>query len=357
VTEARELCFRFAETDSHILFPPSIELGSFSEASNCIFIFDGNTYRLFADQMTRHHCEKTSVVLASGEKSKNWRGAEKVLLRAIEAGLGRDGMFIAVGGGMVCDLAAFSASIYMRGCRLALVPTSLLAMVDAAIGGKTAINLGGYKNMAGTFYPAGEIYICTELLKSLPEREFRSGLAETIKTALLGDERLFEILARESDRVLARDPAFMEEMVRRCIAVKGVIVEKDLREQGKREVLNLGHSFGHALEAVTELEGYSHGEAIAWGLLRAAKLSRKLGLADAVYESRVQKILETYHLPLEAEKSVKAEAVVSAMQADKKKRKGKLRLVLQRRIGDTVVREVEEQLIVEALQDSSRISE
>jgi 3-dehydroquinate synthase len=240
----------------------------------------------------------------------------------------------------------------MRGCRLFLVPTTLLAMVDAAIGGKTAINYGGYKNMAGTFYPAQRIFIVVSVLKSLPEREFRSGLGEVIKTALLGDKALLDLLFEQRERILARDPVLMEEMVRRCIAVKAGIVEQDLKENGKRASLNLGHTFAHAVEAVTGYKLWSHGQAVAWGLVQAARLSERLGLADSGYIAAVQDLIRMYGFDLRVR--LKAESIVQAMLVDKKKRRGELRLVLQRGIGDTVVRAVDPHLVVETLRRASR---
>ena len=178
------------------------------------------------------------------EKSKSWKNIAVIEERAIETGLSRDSSIVGVGGGMVCDMAAFAASLYMRGCRLVLVPTTLLAMVDAALGGKTGVNYSGYKNMLGTFYPAGEIHVAPEALHSLSEREYRSGLAEVIKTALLGEERILQMLRNNRDSVESRDLDTMGDVIRRCVNVKGRIVEADPTEQGMRAYLNFGHPFG-----------------------------------------------------------------------------------------------------------------
>jgi 3-dehydroquinate synthase len=311
-----------------------------------VLVFDRNT------ALIPLSAGNTRVILKPGESSKSWSGASRILSKALEAGLGRDGLIVGIGGGMICDLAAFAASLYMRGCRLHLVPTSLLAMADAAFGGKTAINYGGYKNMAGTFYPAEQILVDVSLLKSLPEREFRSGLGEVIKTALLGDPELLGLLTGKKARILDRDPELMEETVRRCIAVKAGIVEADLRESGTRAFLNLGHTYGHALEAVTGYKRYSHGQAVAWGLMQAAIVSEHLGLAESTYTELVRDLVHMYGFDLDVKS--KPESIVQAMLVDKKKRRGKLRLVLQRGIGDTVVREVDPRLITETLARSSR---
>jgi len=342
------LRYRFGDYTSEVLFSCSLDPSVFSSDSGVLLVFDRNTAGIpIFDGIGQR------LVLAPGEGSKSWSGARRILQRALAAGLGRDGLIVGVGGGIICDLAAFSASLFMRGCRLILVPTSLLAMVDAAIGGKTAINLGGFKNMAGTFYPAEQIWIAVSVLEHLPDREFRSGLGEVIKTALLGDRELLDILLEQTPRVMERDPAVMEEIVRRCAAVKAGIVEEDFRETGNRTVLNLGHTFGHALEAETGYKLCSHGEAVAWGLMQAAVLSQTLGLADGGYTATVRELLEDYGFDMRFRR--KPESIVKAMQVDKKRRRGKLRLVLQRGIGDTVVREVDPHLIVETLQHSARI--
>ncbi len=357
--------FRFGDYTSQVLFASSIEVSRFSADSGVVLVFDRNTAQIPgidgnpsvsgppSSDGTPSADEVPSIVraiLPPGEKSKSWSGARRILGHALKAGLGRDGLIVGIGGGMICDLAAFAASLYMRGCRLILIPTSLLAMVDAAIGGKTAINYGGYKNMVGTFYPAEQIFIVAAVLKSLPEREFLSGLAEVIKTALLGDAALLETLSNRRERILARDPELMEETVRRCIAVKAGIVGKDLRETGSRAFLNLGHTYAHAVEAITGYRLWSHGQAVAWGVVQAAVLSERLGLADRSYTTNVRDLVESYGFDLRVR--WKPESLVKAMLVDKKKRRGKLRLVLQRGIGDTVVREIDPQLVAETLRHS-----
>ncbi|UCF98739.1 MAG: 3-dehydroquinate synthase [Spirochaetaceae bacterium] len=348
MTGQAPLSYRFGEYTSKVAFFPSIDTKRLSGDSGTLLVFDKNTAGIPDSSQPA-----LKVVLPPGERSKSWVGTQRILREALSAGLGRDGLIVGIGGGMICDLAAFSASLFMRGCRLFLVPTSLLAMVDAAVGGKTAINFRGYKNMVGTFYPAEQIWIAVSALRYLPEREFRSGLGEVIKTALLGDPVLFEILLNRRELVLARDSAIMEELVRRCVEVKARIVEEDLRESGERAFLNLGHTFAHALEMETKYRLWSHGQAVAWGLVQAAMLSETLGLADPSYTAAVQSLIRSYGFDLQPGR--KPESVVAAMQVDKKKRRGKLRLVLQRGIGDTVVREVDPLLIVEMLSRSARI--
>jgi len=301
------------------------------------FIADGNTARYVPD-------EGTPAVIPNGESSKSWAELERLLGLMLEADLTRAAVVVGVGGGVVTDLSALAASLYMRGCRLVLAPTTLLAMVDAAIGGKTGVNFGGYKNMIGTFYPASEVRIATATLATLPEREYLGGLAEVIKTALLGDEELLRLLETEPRTVLARDPDLLDRIVWSCVQVKGDIVEADLTETGIRAYLNLGHTFAHALESVQGLGAWSHGEAVAWGLARASELGLAAGLTDPSYAARVRELLERYGYRVGPIPEA-TDAIRDAMRRDKKRRGAAIRFVLQRSLGDTMVTEVEPSLL------------
>jgi 3-dehydroquinate synthase len=220
------------------------------------------------------------------------------------------------------------------------VPTTLLAMVDAAIGGKTGIDWGGYKNMVGTFYPASEVRVCVDALSSLPEREYGSGLAEVIKTAALGDEDLFALLERERERVLSRDAALLADVVARCAAVKVKVVNEDLTEKGQRAWLNLGHTFAHALEAVTGMEKFAHGEAVAWGMARAMDLGSRIGVTSPQWAARLTALLAAYGFSTRVD-GVEPAALLEAMGRDKKRRGGGLRFVLQEEVCRTRVQEVD----------------
>jgi len=330
--------FRFGAFGSRVLFVSEPEAPPAGDAGT-LCVFDRHTFDLLGAALGASG--RQAVVLAPGEAGKSWRAAQRVLQAALRAGLGRDGRIVGVGGGMVCDLAAFAASLYMRGCRLTLYPTSLLAMVDAALGGKTAVNLAGVRNAAGSFYPAEEIRIWIGALASLPARQLRSGLGEVLKTSLLGDARLLAMVQGESQRLLAGEPALLEQAVRHCLQLKAEVVAGDPEERGGRAVLNLGHTCAHALDSVLRMRRFTHGEAVAWGLARAAELSHAVGLADRGYVGEVRDMLRAYGFHTAGVPGVSAEALLSAMQSDKKRRAGRLRLVLQRRIGDTVVQEVE----------------
>ncbi len=276
-----------------------------------------------------------ACVLAAGEANKGWAAVETILAAAVEAGLGRDGLMVGVGGGVVTDLCAFAASIYMRGTALRLVSTTLLGMVDAALGGKAGFDLFGIKNLAGTFRPADRVYMPLRALRSLPEREWRSGLAEAVKTAILGDEDLFALLEARREE-LAGVPAesgldLAAELVGRCVAVKGGIVQADPEERGgDRALLNLGHTFGHALESAAGLGRVSHGEAVAWGMVRAVELGRALGLTPTDRARRIADLLAGYGYELRAPHPLApdAEALLAAMGADKKKKDGRLNFIV-----------------------------
>ena len=332
--------FHMGNYSSKVIFSNEFRLPEFK--GKLLFIFDTNTVDIFGKDI------KNSIILKPGEENKSWKSIEKVMKRAVELELARDCIFIGVGGGLLCDLTAYAASIYMRGCKVVLVPTTLLSMVDASIGGKTGMNYMGYKNMIGTFYPAEEIHICFSALKSLSEREYHTGLAEVIKTAMLGDKELFELLNANYKSVLSRDPETVEEIVKRCVAVKGRIVEEDLREKGIRAFLNLGHTFGHALEFVSGFTGWSHGEAVAWGIARAMELGMNIGITNTSYGNSVKELLELYGFRIIA-RGINSEQIVKAMNKDKKKLKGHLRFVLQTGLCETKVLEVEQDKILKAI--------
>jgi 3-dehydroquinate synthase len=283
-------------------------------------------------------------VLKPGESAKNWESVETILKTAAASGLGRDGVFIGVGGGVVGDLTAFAASIYMRGCGLSLVSTTLLGMVDASLGGKTGFDLFGIKNAAGTFYPARHIYMPLESLKTLPPAEWKSGMAELIKTAVLegGDfpdlaasliagyppGSFFSQFPAEFMRDLPENPG--EKIIRcvsRALAFKGRIVAADPREtSGERRILNLGHTFGHALESCAGLGNISHGEAVAWGMARSCELGLALGITPRERALNITALLRSFGYQTGAPHPLMGggEAFLKALGTDKKKTAGKV---------------------------------
>jgi 3-dehydroquinate synthase len=274
------------------------------------------------------------VILKSGEENKNWQSVETILCAANKAGLGRDGVFIAVGGGVIGDLAGFAASIYMRGCRFALVSTTLLGMVDASVGGKTGFDLFGIKNLIGSFYPAQSVYIPLNALSTLPQAEIKSGMAEIIKTAVLcGDdflEQLTPLAENFNNSKNFLEDGSLQKCVEKAVSYKGGIVSEDFRESGKRMLLNLGHTFGHALESVTGLGNISHGEAVAWGIVRACELGTALKITPRERAEKIKKLILSfgYECACPHPSAGNGEALLNAMKSDKKKKSGGLTFIV-----------------------------
>jgi 3-dehydroquinate synthase len=308
-----------------------------------VTVFDTVTCRLFGGDFPAGR----SVVLQPGERSKRWRSVEAILGRAAVLGLGRDGRLLGVGGGVVCDVTGLAASLYMRGCGLALCPTTLLAMVDASLGGKTGIDFRGWKNLVGTFHPASLLLVCPAAVATLPDREFRSGIAEAIKTAVIGDPSLLDLLEARREAVLTRDPVLLAEVVQRCLRVKGGICAADPREEGRRMLLNLGHTFGHALESWTGFRSWTHGEAVAWGMGRAAALGLALGATEPAFARRLAALLAAYGFRLEIPAGLRE--LGPALRLDKKRRSGTLQFVVPRKAGDVTVLEAADGDIAGAL--------
>lgn len=288
------------------------------------------------------------ITVPAGERCKSFDALHSLLSIFQEAQLTRRDQVIAFGGGAVTDLVAFAASVYLRGIDVILVPTSLLGMVDAAIGGKTGIDLHGYKNMVGTFFPAREVWIVSATLRTLSDREYRSGLAEVIKAAFLGDSALLETLETERTAIQARDLTVMTPIIERAVQVKVGVVSRDFQELGERAFLNLGHTFGHALESVLGLGEWTHGEAVAWGIARAIIAGVALGETDREWGERVLTLLDDYGYstgPAPAD----PEAIVSAMYHDKKRTSQGLQFVLQRGSQDTFVQRLDENFVRDIL--------
>ena len=244
-------------------------------------------------------------------------------------------------GGVVTDVTAFAASLYMRGCRLVLVPTTLLGMVDAACGGKTGIDFGGVKNLVGTFYPAEEVRICPRLLDSLPDNEFISGMSEVVKHALLAppsdsDDGIWSMVTKDREAIMKKEPEVLSRLISAAIQVKVNIVSDDLRESDRRAFLNLGHTFAHALEAATNFSRWTHGEAVGWGMLRALELGKRIGITDSRWAAEARRLISDYGFAAVKPQVAPAE-IKGAMIDDKKKREGRLRFVLMRSGGDPVL--------------------
>jgi 3-dehydroquinate synthase len=289
------------------------------------------------------------------ETSKSLKYVEKLYDRLLRDGFGRDTCIIALGGGVIGDLAGFVAATYMRGVSYVQVPTTLLAQVDSAIGGKVAVDLPQGKNLIGAFYQPKLVVSDVETLLTLPEDELKSGLAEVVKYGVISDPYLFEFLEKNIEKVWQRDLKTLVEIVKRCSVIKAKVVEEDEKEQGRRMILNLGHTLGHALESVTKYTGYSHGEAVAVGMVFAARLSLRLGMLNTDELNRVVNLIQSLGLPVEIEKHNDVEGLIKTMWFDKKIREGKIRFILPERIGEVVITEkVPMDLLKEELREMFR---
>ena len=299
------------------------------------------------------------LILGSGEPFKTIESVLAICKAAIDSNAKRSAVFTGIGGGVITDMTAFAASIFKRGATCELVPTTLLSMVDAAIGGKTGCDFDSYKNMIGSFFPAQKIHIIPSFIQSLPENEYRSGMAEVVKTALLYSKELFEKLASKPEILKNRKDPLVEEMIKICVNAKAAVVEQDLTEKNIRMQLNLGHTFGHALETRAGLGKVSHGDAVAWGIARAAELSKKIGLCTENYVQTVKSALSSFgwetqpmHSALNEKFASEKEAALSlfeAMKKDKKNASNKVRFVLQEDVGETVITEVDEKDVLSVL--------
>ena len=276
--------------------------------------------------------------LAPGEKTKSLTELGRVLDFMAAQRLDRGSVLWILGGGVIGDLGGFAAASYLRGIEFVQVPTTLLAMVDSSIGGKTGINLSAGKNLVGAFHHPSEVFIPIPCLRTLPPREFAAGMAEVIKYGLLGDAALF---TRLEQTALTVESADLAAVIRRCCEMKAAIVQADEREtakEGGRALLNLGHTFGHAIEQVTGYGTYLHGEAVGIGLAAAARLSARLGSLPAADIARVDRVVAAHQLPIRLREPLPLAALMGAMQHDKKVRTGQLRFITLNRLGEAVTR-------------------
>ncbi len=275
------------------------------------------------------------ILMDDREAAKNLSTVNRTCRQLVSAGADRRALLVAVGGGVVGDVAGFVAASYARGIGLVHIPTTLVAQVDSAIGGKTGVNLPEGKNLVGAFYPPKLVLADPELLKTLPPREFRSGLYEVVKYGVIGDARLFQFLEQKMEKIIRRDSAALDFIIERSIAQKARVVSADERESGLREILNFGHTFAHALETVTRYRKYLHGEAVGWGMIAAARLAVANGMFSERDGQRLAKLIARVG-PLPSWPDVSAARLIASMQADKKTRAGRLRFVLPERIGKVV---------------------
>lgn len=306
------------------------------EGRRLAVLTDENVQRAHEDRIAQMFGNVARLAVAPGEGAKSLDGLGRVLNFLAAEKLDRSGVLFAVGGGVIGDLGGFAAATWLRGIDYYQVPTTLLAMVDSSVGGKTGINLAAGKNLAGAFHQPRGVFVATDLLRTLPPREFAAGVAEVIKYGLLGDPGLFAALEKTP---LTVGNGQLPAVVRQCCATKAKIVEADEREtakEGGRALLNLGHTFGHAIENVAGYGEYLHGEAVAIGLAAAARLSQKLGYIAPGDVARVERVVAAHALPTQLRLPLPYAALHAAMTRDKKVRAGGLRFVVLKSLGEAV---------------------
>jgi len=287
------------------------------------------------DVLTDYRCE--SVILPDGEQYKTLEVLNQVFTKLLEVKFSRQVTLIALGGGVVGDMTGFAAACYQRGVPFIQIPTTLLSQVDSSVGGKTAVNHALGKNMIGAFYQPQCVIADTSTLTTLEDRQLSSGLAEVIKYGLINDPKFFEWLEQNMSGLIARDQSLLAEAIERSCHDKADVVASDELEQGVRALLNLGHTFGHAIETGMGYGNWLHGEAIAVGMLMAADLSQRMGWLQAIDVDRIQALFVAAGLPVLAPKGMTSEQFMTLMSVDKKVQDGCIRLVLLRSIGQAII--------------------
>jgi 3-dehydroquinate synthase len=291
--------------------------------------------------------DRTFVLMGEGEHYKTLATLEVLAGKLARAGADRNAVLVAFGGGVVGDVAGFLASVYMRGLDVVHIPTTVVAQLDASVGGKTGVNLWAGKNLIGTFHQPRLVLIDPKVLSTLPEREFRSGLYEALKCGVIGNPELFSHLENSREKILARGPAELEYLIAESVKLKAAVVSADERESGLRRVLNFGHTIGHALESETNYRYFLHGEAVAWGMVAATRIAAAVQKTDQATARRISEA--TLSLGALPRVRVSPRGVFKALQADKKTKDGVVHFVLPRKIGKVeVVKDVPEGVVLEA---------
>lgn len=290
------------------------------------------------------------ITLPAGEEYKTLETINGVYGQLLAAGLDRKGVLVALGGGVIGDMTGFIAATYMRGVGFVQCPTSLLAMVDASVGGKTGVDLPEGKNLVGAFKQPEAVVVDLDTLSTLPVEEFACGMAETIKHGIINDPELFTFLERDS-RPMSHDRPELHQMVESAVEVKRDVVQEDPFEHGRRAQLNLGHTFGHAIENVSKFE-VRHGEAVAMGVMVAGRVAAALGHCDDVLPNRIESTLSLHSLPVRIPADLDVDEIIETMKSDKKKAQGVIRYILPRALGDCfITADVPRDLIAQTMND------
>ena len=326
-----------------------------AQPSRVALISDRTVADLYAvgvsESVKRAGLEAAVITIPPGEEAKSLPQAGRLYSALVAAGLDRRSLVVALGGGVVGDLAGFVAATYMRGVPYLQVPTTLLAMVDSSVGGKVAVDLPEGKNLVGAFYQPRLVIIDPETLRTLPQRELRAGLAEVVKYGVILEADFFTYLEEHAEGLLALEPAATATVIRRCCELKARVVEQDEREAGLRAILNYGHTFAHALEAVTGYRRFRHGEAVARGMVAASLLAEELGMVADEVTGRQAALLRRLGLEVRMPEDLAVEELMAAFERDKKTLAGRLRMVLPVRVGEVrVVSDPDRGLLARALE-------
>jgi 3-dehydroquinate synthase len=308
--------------------------------------------KVLLQSLTATGIETTLLEMPDGERGKRLSTLEKLAEKLLKLGADRGVTLIALGGGVVGDVTGFLASIYMRGVDVIQVPTTVLAQVDAAIGGKTGVNLASGKNLLGTFHQPRAVLIDPAVLRTLPSREYRAGLYESLKCGVIGDAGLFKLFEDRRRELLDRDPVVLEKVIADSVRLKASVVSADEREGGLRQVLNFGHTIGHALEAETQYKLLLHGEAVAWGMIAATHIALSTDKLDSVAAGRItNSVLGIGRLP---RLKLKTANIVKRLRSDKKTRQGVVHFILPREIGKVEIASDVPEAIVRSAVDEIR---
>ncbi|HEM7963354.1 TPA: 3-dehydroquinate synthase [Citrobacter koseri] len=346
-------------------YPITIAAGLFNEPASFLPLKSGDQVMLVTNEtlaplyldkirsvLEQAGVNVDSVILPDGEKYKSLTVLDTVFTALLQKPHGRDTTLVALGGGVIGDLTGFAAASYQRGVRFIQVPTTLLSQVDSSVGGKTAVNHPLGKNMIGAFYQPASVVVDLDCLKTLPARELASGLAEVIKYGIILDGEFFTWLEDNLDALLRLEGSAMAYCIRRCCELKAEVVAADERETGLRALLNLGHTFGHAIEAEMGYGNWLHGEAVAAGMVMAARTSERLGQFSAADTQRIITLLQCAGLPVHGPREMSAQAYLPHMLRDKKVLAGEMRLVLPLAIGKSEVRGgVPHEIVLSAIAD------
>jgi 3-dehydroquinate synthase len=312
--------------------------------------------KILAQSFQAAKLENVFVEMPNGERYKTLSTVEDLGSRLVKLGADRGSTLVTLGGGVVGDVGGFLASIYMRGINFIQIPTTFLAHIDSSVGGKTGVNLALGKNLLGTFKQPSLVLIDPDVLLTLPDREYSSGLFEALKTGIIRNPRIFDFMEGNRDRILRRDPGTMEWLIAECVRVKASVVGEDEEEHGLRKILNFGHTIGHALEAETSYRHFLHGEAVAWGMIAATMISAGMQKTDSTTAQRIISAILSY-APL-PKVDVKARNILRRLTRDKKVVSGRIQWVLPLEIGKVeLVTDAPERAILQSIEELRYLSQ